>query len=114
MDPGSGQREQHHRRWMSSPPTNGHRDLLKLPGRASALHANAYTVIVQALYRLNPVESSTVFDEVIDFPSRLTRQRKQGQKVAAVTATFRLADDEIATIEADLGAGALTSREITV
>ncbi len=99
---------------MSSPPTNGHRDLLKLPGRASALHANAYTVIVQALYRLNPVESSTVFDEVIDFPSRLTRQRKQGQKVAAVTATFRLADDEIATIEADLGAGALTSREITV
>jgi len=75
------------------------------------------TADLQALYRVNPVDSSVVFDEVIDFPSRLTRQRKQtaaGKTIPAVTATFRLADGELATIENDLGAGALTSREFTV
>lgn len=74
------------------------------------------TAGLQALYRLNPVDATVHFDEVIDFPSRLTRQRKQtaGEEIPAATATFRLADDEIATIEADLGAGALTGPEITV
>jgi predicted ATP-dependent endonuclease of OLD family len=35
------------------------------------------TADLQALYRLNLVDSSAVFEEVIDFPSRLTKQRKQ-------------------------------------
>jgi hypothetical protein len=75
------------------------------------------TADLQALYRLNPVEPSVVFDEVIDFPSRLTRQRKQtpaGEEIPAVTATFLLTYDEIATIEDDLGGGALASPEFTV
>jgi predicted ATPase len=74
------------------------------------------TAALQALYGLNPVNASVVFDEVIDFPSRLTRQRKQsaGQKIPAVSAIFRLTEDEIATIEDDLGADALTSPEFTV
>lgn len=74
------------------------------------------TADLQALYRLNPVDASAVFDEVIDFPSRLTRQRKQqaGDRIPAVTATFQLTDDEIAAIEEDLGAGALAGREFTV
>lgn len=75
------------------------------------------TADLQALYRLNPVEEPAVFDEVIDFPSRLTRQRKQipaNEKIPAVTATFLLTEDEITTIETDLGAGALASPEITV
>ena len=37
------------------------------------------TAGLQALYRVSPVDSSAVFDEVIDFPSRLTRQRKQAR-----------------------------------
>ncbi|MGW5063004.1 AAA family ATPase [Streptomyces sp. NPDC004096] len=32
------------------------------------------TTILQALYRLNPVEASAQLDEVIDFPARLTRE----------------------------------------
>jgi hypothetical protein len=75
------------------------------------------TADLQALYRLNPVETSVAFDEVVDFPSRLTRQRKNrpaDEKIPVVTATFRLADDEIAAIEEDLGTGALPSREFTV
>jgi hypothetical protein len=73
------------------------------------------TAGLQALYRVSPVDSSAVFDEVIDFPSRLTRQRKQAaNQIPAVAATFRLDDDEIAVIEKDLGAGALASREFTV
>jgi predicted ATPase len=74
------------------------------------------TAGLQALYRLNPVEESVVFDEVIDFPSRLTRQRKQaaGKRIPAVTATFLLSEDELATIEDDLGAGVLTNPEFTV
>jgi hypothetical protein len=72
------------------------------------------TADLQALYRVNPV-GSAVFDEVIDFPSRLTRQRKQTDgKIPAVTAAFRLTAEEIAAIEADLGPGALPSAEFTL
>jgi len=75
------------------------------------------TADLQALYRLNPVDSSAVFDEVIDFPSRLTKQRKlaaEDKVIPVVTAAFALDGTEIAAIEDDLGAGALTSPEFTV
>jgi AAA ATPase domain len=75
------------------------------------------TADLQALYRLNPVDSSAVFDEVIDFPSRLTKQRKlaaENEVIPVVTAAFALDGTEIAAIENDLGAGALTSPEFTV
>jgi hypothetical protein len=74
------------------------------------------TADLQALYRLNPVDSSAVFDEVIDFPSRLTKQRKltaENAVIPVVTADFALDGTEIAAIEDDLGAGALTSPEFT-
>lgn len=74
------------------------------------------TNIAQALFRVNPVEPAK-FDEVIDFPARLTAKKKDfrvGQMIPVVTATFRYEDDELAAIEADLGPGALTSREFTV
>jgi recombinational DNA repair ATPase RecF len=35
------------------------------------------TAVQQAIYRCNPMEASAAFDEVVDFPARLTRQRKQ-------------------------------------
>jgi len=75
------------------------------------------TNILQGLYRVNPVESSTTFDEVVDFPAWLTRQRREfpaGQRIPVVAATFRYDDDEVATIEKDLGKGALRSPEFTV
>ncbi|WP_431947890.1 ATP-dependent nuclease [Actinacidiphila sp. bgisy167] len=75
------------------------------------------TTILQALYRLNPVEESAQLDEVIDFPARLTRERRrlpEGERIPVVTATFRLDEDEVAEIEDDLGKGVLRSPEFTV
>lgn len=75
------------------------------------------TATLQALYRLNPVESSAKFDEVVDFPARLTKQRKQwraDQRIPVVVATFQYDEKGIKAIEEDLGAGALRSPEFTV
>jgi hypothetical protein len=75
------------------------------------------TAVLQALYRANPVEHSETFSEVIDFPARLTRQRKKwkpDKQVPVVKLTFQLDDTEVAAIEKDLGSGALASREFTV
>jgi predicted ATP-dependent endonuclease of OLD family len=74
------------------------------------------TNVAQALFHLNPVELA-VFDEIVDFPARMTGKRKtfkDGETIPVVVATFRYDDDEVATIEADLGPGALTSPEFTV
>ncbi|TDU04198.1 putative ATP-dependent endonuclease of OLD family [Streptomyces sp. 846.5] len=75
------------------------------------------TTVLQGLYRIKPVEASKTFDEVVDFPARLTRQRKEyaeNARIPVVEATFRFDEQEIKTIEADLGAGALRSPEFTV
>jgi AAA ATPase domain len=74
------------------------------------------TNIAQALFRVNPAESAA-FDEIIDFPARMTakkREFKAGAMIPVVVATFRYEDDELAKIEADLGPGALTSTHFTV
>jgi hypothetical protein len=75
------------------------------------------TNVLQALYRVNPIEADAGFDEDLDFPSRLTRRRGQfstEEQIPVVTATFRYDDGELAQIRADLGPGALTSPEVTV
>jgi hypothetical protein len=73
------------------------------------------TAWLQAIYKLNAAESSARYDEVVDFPSRLTRERKDRTGSIPVTkATFRLSDDELGAIEKELGAGVLRSRELTV
>jgi energy-coupling factor transporter ATP-binding protein EcfA2 len=75
------------------------------------------TNVLQALYRINPVESSAGFEEVIDFPSRLTRQRRKvpaGELIPVATAVFKYSSNELARIESDLGAGTLTTPEVTV
>ena len=74
------------------------------------------TNVALALFRVNPVEPE-VFDEIIDFPARMTRQRKNfkdDQMIPVVAATFRYDDSELAAIEADLGQGVLTIPEFTV
>ena len=72
------------------------------------------TNVAQALFRVNPVEPA-VFDEVIDFPARMTAKKrdfKAGAMIPVVVATFRYEDRELAKIEADLGPGALTSSRV--
>ena len=65
------------------------------------------TAFLQALFKLNPIEDDAVYDEVLDFPSRLTRQRKDTDSAIPVcTAEFELSDAELDAIEADLGANA--------
>lgn len=72
------------------------------------------TAVLQALYKLNPIEKSATFDEVIDFPSRLTRQRRQTEgTISSIKATFELSNDEIAAIEEELGDGVI-ERKFTV
>ncbi len=75
------------------------------------------TATLRALFRLNPVEKSAVFDEVIDFPTRKTRERKRwadDEQVPVVVATFRLEQSEIDLVEQRLGAGVITDPELTV
>lgn len=72
------------------------------------------TAVLQALYKLNPIEKSATFDEVIDFPSRLTRQRRQTEgSISSIRATFELSNDELAAIEEELGEGFI-ERKVTV
>lgn len=72
------------------------------------------TAVLQGTYRLNPTEV-TAFDEVTDYPSRLTRERKQQTGyIEAVRASYTLTDTEVGEIETDLGAGVLTSRDVVL
>ncbi|WP_329268156.1 AAA family ATPase [Streptomyces pseudovenezuelae] len=74
------------------------------------------TTLLQALFRVNPVESAS-FDEVVDFPARKTRDRKRlpaGKKIPVVRATFRFDDTEMKAIEEDLGPKAMRSPEFEV
>ena len=72
------------------------------------------TAFLQALFKLNPIEPAEYL-EILDFPSRLTRKRKDTDEAIRVcTAEFELADEELEIIESDLGADALTSRTFQV
>lgn len=72
------------------------------------------TAVLQGTYRLNPTEAIT-FDEVTDYPSRLTRERKkQAGYIEAARATYTLTDAEAENIEDDLGVGVLTNREVVL
>ena len=72
------------------------------------------TAFLQALFKLNPIEPAA-YDEVLDFPSRLTRRRKETDKpIPVCTVEFQLSDEEMSSVEADLGVGAMTSRTFQV
>lgn len=73
------------------------------------------TAVLQALFKSNPVESGVRFDEVLDFPSRLTKERRDTSgRIPVTTITYELSNDEIASVEAEFGAGVLTSRQVEV
>jgi hypothetical protein len=85
-------------------------DLTALVGK----NESGKTAFLQALFKLNPIEPAQ-YDEVLDFPSRLTRKRKDTEDAIPVcTAEFELGEDELDDIEADLGEGVLTSRNFQV
>lgn len=74
------------------------------------------TATLQALYRLNPIESSQTFDEDIDFPAKRTRDRRNyrpKQRIPVVKATFELTDEEAGRLEAEFGPNVLRSRSVT-
>ncbi|MFD1145641.1 ATP-dependent nuclease [Saccharothrix hoggarensis] len=69
------------------------------------------TATLRALYRLNPVESTATFDEVVDFPAKRSKERKTTKGfIPAVRATFELTDDEIELVTEHFGTEALTTR----
>ena len=75
------------------------------------------TAILEALYKLNPVESGhrTTFDELFDYPRRLrSKEKKQIPTVRPVEASFELGDDDVQAIEAHLGTGSITDRQVVV
>lgn len=72
------------------------------------------SAVLQAMYKSFPVEHSVAFDAGLDYPSRLTRERK-GQPVAQVSVlTYELSDEDMAFIESQFGPGVVLSREVTV
>jgi len=72
------------------------------------------TAFLQALFKLNPIEPAE-YQEILDFPSRLTRKRKEtDDPIRVCTAEFELTDHELEVIEADVGVDALTSRTFQV
>jgi hypothetical protein len=80
-------------------------------GKTAFLHA------LHLLNPLNPIAGKTEFDDVMDFPSRrFSTYRKIRDKSPAdvVTAIFELDDNELKTIEQELGPGALSNRQVTV
>jgi ABC-type oligopeptide transport system ATPase subunit len=75
------------------------------------------TATLKALCRLNPVESSAIFDEEIDFPATQTGKRRQWdakELVPVVTATFELDDAEFERVARQFGLDVLGSRQFTV
>ena len=72
------------------------------------------TAFLQALFKLNPIEPAE-YQEILDFPSRLTRKRKDtNDAIRVCTAEFELTDEELEVIESDLGVDSLTSRTFQV
>lgn len=72
------------------------------------------TAVLQALYKSHPV-NPTPFDEGLDFPSRLTRERRRTEEPIPVSVlTYALEDDDVVAIEAAFGTGVLTERTFTV
>jgi len=72
------------------------------------------TATLQALYKSNPIDRAS-FDEGLDYPSHKTRELTQDDEPIEVSSlTYELDDADVAAVEAELGAGALRSRSITV
>lgn len=72
------------------------------------------TAVLQALYKSYPVDRAP-FDEGLDYPSRLSGEtRKEKGPIPVSVLTYELDNDEVARVENELGAGALTSTTVVI
>jgi recombinational DNA repair ATPase RecF len=75
------------------------------------------TAFLQALHRLNPVQSNVEFNAQRQYPAWLEKQHRRQKKLeefAPVTAHFLLDDLTWGEIEKRFGKGALKERELKV
>ena len=71
------------------------------------------TAVLQALFKSAPVGRGK-FDVGIDYPSRLTRERRGTEPITVTTLTYELDREEVTSVEAQFGAGVLKSPRFTV
>lgn len=72
------------------------------------------TAVLQAMYKSHPVTAAE-FDEGLDYPSRLTRERrKTGDTIPVSVLTYLLDDEDVGAIEATFGTGVLADPKVTV
>lgn len=72
------------------------------------------SAVLQALYKSNPVEKSAKFDAGLDYPSRLTRERKNSGAIPVTVLTYELSDEDVEAAEVKFGPGILSSKRISV
>ena len=76
------------------------------------------SAFLNALYRLNPANSSAKFDVQKHYPAWLEkRHRREGivlEEVSPITAEFELTEDEIDSLAARFGKGTLAASSVTV
>lgn len=75
------------------------------------------TATLEALAKLNPVGLSSKNFDLVDYPRRHLNEYKrihEQSPAVAITAKFRLSDDEVKAIESKFGEGVLTSDQFTV
>lgn len=74
------------------------------------------TAVLSALTKSCPLERDLFhFDQTLDYPSGLHRERKQSDTEIPVTAlSYELEDAEVVSIEESLGHGAIASRNVEV
>lgn len=72
------------------------------------------SAVLQALYKSFPVERGAQFDAGLDYPSRLTRERKGESVIPVSVLTYELSSEDIAFVESRFGEGVLVSHEVSV
>ncbi|OKL53029.1 hypothetical protein BSZ39_11690 [Bowdeniella nasicola] len=80
------------------------------------MNESGKTAVLSALHRLNPIDGED-FDEQRDYPRwLLSKDRREGviDDATPISATFTLETADIELLEAEVGAGVFTAREITV
>lgn len=71
------------------------------------------TAALQALYKSYAVDKARL-DEGIDYPSRLTRERKGTQQIESSQLTYELEDGDVELVESRFGTGVLKKRVVVV
>lgn len=71
------------------------------------------TAVLKSLYKSHPV-SKDLFDEGLDYPSRLSRELKGTGPFTVSRLTYELSQNDVEHTEATFGRGVLTSRNVVV